>query len=103
VSVIDTGPGIAPEDQGKLFQKFSQLETGHTREHTGTGLGLAISKELATLLQAEIQLVSDTGRGSMFSLILPLKFDKSRAQEQMLESGFRGALSPAKAWVAQAG
>lgn len=103
VSVIDTGPGIAPGDQSKLFQKFSQLETGHTREHAGTGLGLAISKELATLLQAEIQLVSDEGRGSMFSLILPLKFDKSRAQEQVLESGFRGALSPAKAWVAQAG
>ncbi len=75
VSVIDTGPGIAPEDQSRLFQKFQQLDASHTREHTGTGLGLAISKELANLLQAEIQLVSEVGRGSMFSLILPLKYE----------------------------
>jgi two-component system, NarL family, sensor histidine kinase BarA len=80
VSVIDTGPGIAPEDQSRLFQKFQQLDGGHTREHAGTGLGLAISKDLAAVLQGEIQLVSEPGRGSMFSLILPTKIDRERSE-----------------------
>jgi signal transduction histidine kinase len=78
VSVIDSGPGIASEDQARLFQKFTQLDAGHTREHTGTGLGLAISKDLATMLQGEIQLVSEAGRGSMFSLILPVRIDREK-------------------------
>jgi two-component system sensor histidine kinase BarA len=99
VSVIDTGPGISAEDQQRLFQKFQQLDAGRTREHAGTGLGLAICKELATMLQAEIQLVSEPGRGSMFSLILPLRIDPERAAEQKLEASFRGALVGAKAWT----
>ncbi|MFM9995988.1 MAG: ATP-binding protein [Phycisphaerales bacterium] len=103
VSVIDTGPGIAPEDQPRLFQKFQQLDASHTREHTGTGLGLAISKELANLLQSEIQLVSDPGRGSMFSLILPLRFDPSRVPEQAMESRFRASLANTKAWAGAPG
>ncbi|MBX3376783.1 MAG: HAMP domain-containing protein [Phycisphaeraceae bacterium] len=93
ISVIDTGPGISPEDQARLFQKFLQLDASHTREHTGTGLGLAISRELAHLLQGEIQLVSEVGRGSMFSLILPIRLDRERAREQKLETAFRGALT----------
>jgi two-component system, NarL family, sensor histidine kinase BarA len=97
VSVIDTGPGIAPEDQTRLFQKFTQLDGTKTREHSGTGLGLAISKELSQVLQGEIQLVSEPGRGSMFSLILPLKLDPGRATEQKLESQFRGALAGRRA------
>jgi two-component system, NarL family, sensor histidine kinase BarA len=99
ISVIDTGPGISPEDQARLFQKFTQLDAGHTREHAGTGLGLAISKELAQVLQGEIQLVSEPGRGSMFSLILPLKLDTERASEQRLEGAFRGALAGRRAWA----
>lgn len=73
VSVIDNGPGIAPDEQSKIFEKFYQLDGGHTREHTGTGLGLSISKELAGILGGEIQVLSELGRGSMFSLILPLE------------------------------
>ena len=99
ISVIDTGPGIAQEDQARLFQKFQQLDGSHTREFAGTGLGLAICKELAHILQGEIQLVSEVGRGSMFSLILPLKVDRERASEQKLESTFRGALAGRKAWA----
>ncbi|MGP1272811.1 MAG: ATP-binding protein [Phycisphaerales bacterium] len=76
--VIDTGPGIAPRDQQRIFEKFQQADAGLARGHEGTGLGLAISKELATLLQGEIQLVSDVGRGSMFSLIVPNEFDRTR-------------------------
>ncbi|MGH7243952.1 MAG: ATP-binding protein [Phycisphaerales bacterium] len=92
VSVIDNGPGIATEDQSKIFDKFQQLSGGHAREHAGTGLGLAICKELAGVLQAEIQLVSDVGRGSMFSLILPMHPDPGRMKETEAEARFRGAL-----------
>jgi len=92
VSVIDNGPGIAPEDQARIFDKFQQLSGGHAREHSGTGLGLAICKELAGVLQAEIQLVSDLGRGSMFSLILPMHPDPGRMKESEAEARFRGAL-----------
>jgi signal transduction histidine kinase len=99
ISVIDTGPGLSPEDQARLFQKFMQLDAGHTREHAGTGLGLAISKELAQVLQGEIQLVSEPGRGSMFSLILPVKLNPERASEQRLEGVFRGALAGRRAWA----
>ena len=98
VSVIDTGPGIAPEDQARLFQKFTQLDGTKTREHSGTGLGLAISKELAQLLQGEIQLVSEIGRGSMFSLILPRRLNPDRITEQRLEAHFRGALAGRRGW-----
>jgi len=72
VSVLDNGPGIAPQDQARVFQKFQQLEGGHTKRYQGTGLGLAICKELSALLGGDIQLVSEVGRGSMFSLIVPV-------------------------------
>lgn len=80
ISVIDNGPGIPPEEHAKVFEKFHQLDAGAAREHAGTGLGLAISRELAHILGGEIQLVSDVGKGSMFSVILPLD---SRSRDQV--------------------
>lgn len=97
VSVIDSGPGIAPEDQSRIFEKFQQLSRGHAREHAGTGLGLTICKELAAVLQGEIQLVSDVGRGSMFSVLVPLAPDPTRLRETQSEARFRGALRQAVA------
>lgn len=98
ISVIDTGPGIAPEDQERIFEKFTQGDASHTREYAGTGLGLAICRELAGLLQGEIQLVSEPGRGSMFSLILPVEFDRQRDQERKLEAAFRSTLAGRREW-----
>jgi signal transduction histidine kinase len=97
ISVIDNGPGIAIEDQGKIFEKFSQLSRGHTKEHAGTGLGLTICKELAGVLQGELQLVSDLGRGAMFSLMVPVALDTNRLRETEAEAKFRGALKRATA------
>lgn len=93
ISVLDTGPGIAPEHLGVIFDKFTQVDRGLTRKHAGTGLGLSICKELTTLLQGEIQVHSEVGRGSMFSVILPQRLDPQRIEEQRLESQFRGSLA----------
>lgn len=93
VSVIDNGPGIAREDQETIFERFSQLESGLDRAHAGVGLGLAISRELALLLQADMQLVSESGEGAMFSVILPLRLDRERLEEAKMEAKFRGSLS----------
>lgn len=93
ISVLDTGPGINREDLGKIFEKFTQLDTGYARKHAGTGLGLAICKELTHLLQGEMMVQSEVGHGSMFSVILPLALDPARAAEGRLEQEFRGALA----------
>jgi signal transduction histidine kinase len=93
ISVLDTGPGIAPEDQKRIFQKFEQLDTGHTRRHAGTGLGLAICRELTIMLQGELHVESELGRGAMFSVILPMAVDAGRAEEMKTEMAFRGKLA----------
>jgi signal transduction histidine kinase len=75
ISVLDTGPGIAPEDHKRIFEKFTQLDSGITRRHAGTGLGLYICKQLTTLLQGEIMVDSDLNRGAMFSVLLPIAIE----------------------------
>lgn len=80
VSVIDNGPGIPKDEQEHIFEKFYQAGGGVAREQGGTGLGLAISKDLAALLKGEIQVVSDVGHGSMFSLIIPVTLDGESAE-----------------------
>ena len=96
ISVLDTGPGIAPADQARIFEKFTQLDGGHQRKHAGTGLGLSIAKELTQLLQGEIQVHSEVGRGAMFSVILPMRLSEERTAEARLEQSLRGALTGQK-------
>ena len=70
-TVWDTGIGIAKRDLDRLFRPFAQLDTGLTRRHGGTGLGLYVSRGFAELLGGRIEVASQAGKGSSFSLILP--------------------------------
>ena len=72
LEVRDSGIGIAPEDQARLFQRFTQVDSTRTRRYGGSGLGLAISRELAQLMQGDIELRSSPGSGSSFTLRIPL-------------------------------
>ena len=70
ISVVDTGIGIKPEDQQKLFQAFEQLDASSTRRFEGAGLGLYLSQKLAALLGATLHVESRLGKGSTFTLRL---------------------------------
>lgn len=73
-SVRDTGMGIAPEDQERIFQQFTQVDSARQRKVRGTGLGLPLSKKFAQLLGGRLQLQSEVGVGSTFSLLLPAQY-----------------------------
>jgi signal transduction histidine kinase/DNA-binding response OmpR family regulator len=72
VAVEDTGPGIPEDQQPLVFEKFHQVDASSTRAHMGTGLGLAITAELVGRMGGEIGLRSEVGRGSVFTVRLPL-------------------------------
>ncbi|MEZ6046432.1 MAG: response regulator [Planctomycetaceae bacterium] len=67
ISVSDTGIGIAPEDQKRIFEPFTQVDASTTRKYSGTGLGLTICQELIGLMNGKLQLESTVGEGSQFS------------------------------------
>ena len=72
IRVSDTGVGIKAEHLPQLFQPFRQVGTGLARNHEGTGLGLAICRRLAEILGGRVEVDSVWGRGSTFTLTLPL-------------------------------
>jgi len=94
--VIDTGVGIDPALQGKLFEAFSQVDGSLTRKHGGTGLGLAICKQLVALMKGRMGVSSEPGRGSTFWFVLPLRrLESTGSLELSLPSDKPLALPPA--------
>jgi len=71
LTVVDSGIGIAPEHQEKVFDRFRQVESGSTKGHRGHGLGLSIIRAVCDLLGGDIELESDLGKGCRFTLSLP--------------------------------
>jgi len=72
ISVSDTGIGIPPVQLDKVFDRFYQVDASQTREHEGSGLGLALVKELVELHHGKIQVLSEVGQGTTFTVRLPL-------------------------------
>jgi signal transduction histidine kinase len=73
IAVRDTGPGIAPGDQAKIFEEFQQADNSTTKTKGGTGLGLAIARRIIEMHGGTISVESTLGEGSTFSVILPVK------------------------------
>jgi len=112
VSVSDTGPGIAPKDQAKIFEPFSQLDGSIRRRHGGSGLGLSISRQFVEMHGGRIWLESQEGVGTTITFSLPTRFapptrldteDARRWFSPYSEYGYRLRTRPSKAPLPGAG
>ena len=82
VSVTDSGPGIAPADQAKIFEEFQQADSSTTKEKGGTGLGLAIAKQIVEMHGGRLWVESEVGKGSTFQFSLPIDVQRQAQAAQ---------------------
>lgn len=75
IKIQDNGIGIAPELLPRIFDKFVQADSSASRRYNGSGLGLALAREMAELLHGRIEVASEAGKGSEFTVILPVKWE----------------------------
>ena len=71
LAVADSGIGMTPEQQAKLFEEFSQADAATAQRFGGTGLGLAITRKLARMMGGDVTVTSELGKGSVFTVRLP--------------------------------
>ncbi|MFZ1093140.1 MAG: ATP-binding protein, partial [Xanthobacteraceae bacterium] len=80
LSVCDTGPGIPPADQAKIFEEFQQADSSATKKKGGTGLGLSIARRIVELHGGRMWVESEVGKGATFSISLPVKVEQQQAE-----------------------
>jgi len=78
LTVRDTGPGIAPDDQERIFEEFQQIDSSSTRQKGGTGLGLAISRRIVEMHGGTLSVQSALGQGSTFRITVPVRAEEQR-------------------------
>ena len=88
IAVADTGIGMTPEQQAKLFEEFTQADSSTARQYGGTGLGLAITRKLARMMGGDVTVASEPGEGSVFTVRLPSSAD-SQARSSTGSDGRR--------------
>ncbi|MCL1927354.1 MAG: response regulator [Treponema sp.] len=87
ISVTDSGIGITEEQKKRLFTSFAQADSGTSRKYGGTGLGLAISKRIVEMMNGEIWVTSESGKGATFTFTVILQIGKERQHESLLNPG----------------
>ncbi len=108
LAVTDTGIGLAKKDLPKLFRRFNQVDGGSSRRYEGTGIGLAFSKELVELCGGKIEVQSELGKGSTFTVKLPIGTNHIKDNAQIRQSSsdsksFRQAQATSMAIAAEEG
>jgi signal transduction histidine kinase len=91
IAVKDQGPGIAPSEQERIFERFYQVQRGADRQAGGSGLGLYIARGYVTAMGGRIQVESAPGRGSTFTVALPVAAAAESRREELEDAGIAGA------------
>jgi signal transduction histidine kinase len=83
IKILDTGVGIKREDLNRIFEPFQQVDEELTKKVEGTGLGLHLVRKLLSIMNGNISLVSEYGKGSIFTIIMPLKVEGNRYEKNI--------------------